>query len=108
MTAWFSIAPDDGSGSYSRYVAEALDCLEEAGLTCRLGAMSTEIEGPPAEVFAAIAHCHEVLAAKPGVRRIESFVKVDQRIGASESTSRSGEGGATWLPPGTVFALMAT
>ena len=38
MLAWFSIAPDDGSGSYSRHVAAAVEVLEESGLPYRLGA----------------------------------------------------------------------
>jgi uncharacterized protein (TIGR00106 family) len=81
MLAWFSIAPDDGSGSYSRYVADALAVLEESGLRYRLGAMGTEVEGPRAAVFAALARCQEVLAARPGVRRIATVIKIDDRIG---------------------------
>lgn len=82
MVAWFSIAPDDGSGSYGKYVAEALDILDRAGLKYRLGGMGTEVEGSSQEVFAAIARCHEVLAALPGVRRVETIVKIDDRLGA--------------------------
>ena len=81
MLVWFSIAPDDGSGSYSRYVADALAVLEESGLRYRLGAMGTEVEGPRADVFAALARCQEVLAAKPAVRRIATVIKIDDRIG---------------------------
>lgn len=84
MVAFFSIAPDDGSGSYGKYVAEALALLDGTGLKYRLGAMGTEIEGSRDEVFAAIAKCHGALAAKPGVRRIETFVKIDERLGADE------------------------
>jgi uncharacterized protein (TIGR00106 family) len=84
MVAWFSVAPDDGSGSYSKYVAEAIALLDQTGLKYRLGAMGTEIEGPRAEVFDAIAKCHQLLVSKPGVRRIETFVKIDDRLGAAE------------------------
>ena len=84
MVAWFSIAPDDGSGSYGEYVAEAIAFLDQTGLRYRLGAMGTEIEGPRAQVFAAIANCHELLANKPGVRRVETLVKIDDRLGATE------------------------
>lgn len=79
-----SIAPDDGSGSYGDYVAEALALLDGTGLKYRLGAMGTEMEGSRDEVFAAIAQCHEALAARPGVRRIETFVKIDERLEAGE------------------------
>ena len=82
MVAWFSIAPDDGSSSYGKYVAEAIAFLDTTGLKYRLGAMGTELEGPRQDVFAAIARCHELLAAKPGVRRVDTFVKIDDRLGA--------------------------
>jgi len=81
MIAWFSIAPDDGSGSYSKYVAAALRVIQDSGLAFRLGAMGTEVEGPRDEVFAALARCHEVLAAVTGVRRIGTVIKIDDRIG---------------------------
>lgn len=84
MVAWFSIAPDDGSGSYGKYVAEALTVLDATGLKYKLGAMGTEIEGPRAEVFDAITRCHELLASMPGVRRVETIIKIDDRLGAAE------------------------
>lgn len=81
MIAWFSIAPDDGSGSHSGHVAAALRILEESGLRYRLGAMGTEVEGPRAEVFRVLARCQEALAGAPGVRRIATVIKIDDRIG---------------------------
>lgn len=84
MVAWFSVAPDDGSGSYSKYVAEAIAFLDGTGLKYKLGAMGTEIEGPSAEVFDAIAKCHELLASRPGVRRVETIIKIDDRLGVAE------------------------
>ncbi len=84
MVAWFSIAPDDGSGSYGKYVAEAIRFLDGTRLKYKLGAMGTEIEGPRAEVFDAIARCHQLLASRPGVRRVETIVKIDDRVGAAE------------------------
>ena len=81
MLAWFSIAPDDGSGSYSRHVAAALEVLEQSGLPYRLGAMGTEVEGPREEVFAMLSRCQAALAAGPGVRRIATVIKIDDRIG---------------------------
>lgn len=81
MIAWFSIAPDDGSGSYSQYVAAALRVVQESGLRYRLDAMGTEVEGPRSEVFAVLARCQERLAAAPRVRRISTVIKIDDRIG---------------------------
>jgi uncharacterized protein (TIGR00106 family) len=82
MIAWFSIAPDDGSGSYSHHVAAALRVIRQSGLPFRLGAMGTEVEGPRQEVFAVLARCHEILATAPGVRRTATVIKIDDRVGA--------------------------
>jgi len=84
MLAWFSIAPDDGSGSYRHHVAAAIKILEESGLTFRLGAMGTEVEGPRTEVLAALVRCHEALAAAPGVRRTATVIKIDDRPGVDD------------------------
>jgi uncharacterized protein (TIGR00106 family) len=81
LLVWFSIAPDDGSGSYSRHVAAAVEVLEKSGLNYRLGAMGTEVEGPREEVFAVLSRCQAAMAARPGVRRIATVIKIDDRIG---------------------------
>lgn len=81
MLAWFSIAPDDGSGSNSGHVAAALDVLESSGLPYRLGAMGTEVEGPRDRVFDVLARCQATLASRSGVRRIATVIKIDDRVG---------------------------
>jgi uncharacterized protein (TIGR00106 family) len=81
MIAWFSIAPDDGSGSYSKHVAAALEIIRESGLAFRLGAMGTEVEGRRDEVLALLVRCHIALATAPGVRRTSTVVKIDDRVG---------------------------
>lgn len=81
MLVWFSIAPDDGSGSYSGHVAAALEILKSSGLPYRLGSMGTEVEGPREDVFAVLARCHAALAVRPGVRRVATVIKIDDRIG---------------------------
>jgi len=80
MIAWFSIAPDDGSGSYSKHVAAALEMIRGSGLTFRLGAMGTEVEGPRDEVLALLVRCHIALATAPGVRRTSTVIKIDDRV----------------------------
>jgi uncharacterized protein (TIGR00106 family) len=77
-----SIAPDDGSGSYSKQVAAAVRLIRESGFRYRLGAMRTEIEGPRSEVLALLVRCREALATAHGGRRTETFIKIDDRIGA--------------------------
>ncbi|HYA00904.1 MAG TPA: MTH1187 family thiamine-binding protein [Candidatus Binatia bacterium] len=79
MIAWFSIAPDDGSGSYSPHVAAAIRILRESGLPYRLGSMGTEVEGPRDAVFALLARCHHALATAPGVKRTATVIKIDDR-----------------------------
>ena len=81
MIAWFSIAPDDGSGSYSKHVAAALELIRGSGLAFRLGAMGTEVEGPRDEVLALLVRCHTVLATATGVRRTSTVIKIDDRVG---------------------------
>ena len=84
MIAWFSIAPDDGSGSYAKHVAVALEIVRESGLPFRLGAMGTEVEGPRDDVFALLARCHGALATAPGIRRTSTVIKIDDRPAADE------------------------
>jgi len=81
MIAWFSIAPDDGSGSYSKHVAAALEIIRESGLAFRLGAMGTEVEGPRDAVLALLVRCHIALATAQGVRRTGTVIKIDDRVG---------------------------
>jgi uncharacterized protein (TIGR00106 family) len=81
MVAWFSIAPDDGSGSYSKQVAAAIEMVQASGLEYRLGSMGTEIEGPRDEVLALLLRCHSTLASAPGVRRTSTVIKIDDRAG---------------------------
>jgi uncharacterized protein YqgV (UPF0045/DUF77 family) len=81
MIAWFSIAPDDGSGSYSKHVAAALRMIEEGGLRFRLGAMGIEVEDRRNDVFALLARCHAAPSTAPGVHRTSTVIKIDDRIG---------------------------
>ncbi len=81
MVAWFSIAPDDGTGSYSTQVAAALRMVQESGLAYRLGSMGTEVEGPRDAVLALLVRVHTTLAVAPGVRRTSTVIKIDDRAG---------------------------
>jgi hypothetical protein len=67
VLAWFSIAPDDGSGSYTEHVAAAVEVLEQSGLRYRLGAIGTEVEGPRDAVFAVLARCQFELTGQTTV-----------------------------------------
>jgi len=64
--------------SVSRYVAACTKVLEEAGLSFRLHAYGTNIEGEWDAVFAAIKRCHEVLH-EMGAPRISSTLRFGTR-----------------------------
>jgi uncharacterized protein (TIGR00106 family) len=65
--------------SVSREVAACERVLAEAGLSTRLHAYGTNIEGEWDEVFAAIKRCHEVLHGM-GVPRITSSLRFGTRV----------------------------
>ena len=64
--------------SLSKYIAACQRVLDEAGLTTRLHAYGTNIEGEWDDVFAAIKRCHEVVH-EMGAPRIYTVIKVGTR-----------------------------
>ena len=80
----FCIVPLGVGVSVSRYVAECQKVLEKAGLTTRLHAYGTNIEGEWDEVFAAIERCHEVVHAM-GAPRIHTNIKCGTRTDKLQS-----------------------
>ncbi|WP_223068086.1 MTH1187 family thiamine-binding protein [Paenibacillus caui] len=68
-----------GSTSLSSYVAEMQHVLEKLeGIQYQLTSMSTIIEGPLDNVFAAIAALHEA-PFNQGAKRVSTSVKIDDR-----------------------------
>jgi len=65
--------------SVSNEVAACERVLRDAGLTIRLHAYGTNIEGEWDDVFAAIKRCHEVLH-QMGVPRITSTLRFGTRV----------------------------
>jgi len=65
--------------SVSKYVALCQTILEDAGLTIRLHAYGTNIEGEYDQFFAAIRRCHEEIHAA-GAPRISTTIKLGSRI----------------------------
>ena len=65
--------------SLSPYVAACEKVLSEAGLTFRLHANGTDIEGEWDAVFAAIKRCHQVVH-EMGAPRIATTLRVGTRI----------------------------
>lgn len=70
--------------SLSSYVAACEKVFAEAGLSTRLHAYGTNIEGEWDEVFAAIKRCHEVVH-QMGAPRISTIVKVGTRIDRAQT-----------------------
>jgi uncharacterized protein (TIGR00106 family) len=79
VTADLSVIPIGVGVSLSRYVAACEKVLTDAGLTTKLHAYGTNIEGDWDAVFAAIKRCHEVLH-EMGVPRVTAVVKMGTRI----------------------------
>jgi uncharacterized protein (TIGR00106 family) len=78
VIADFSVVPMGVGVSVSKYVAACHRVLSDAGLTTRLHAYGTNVEGDWETVFAAIRRCHEVVHAM-GAPRISTVIKVGTR-----------------------------
>jgi uncharacterized protein (TIGR00106 family) len=75
-----------GTGvSVSKEVAACERVLKDAGLSIRLHAYGTNIEGEWDDVFAAIKRCHEVVHGM-GVPRITSTLRFGTRIDREQTT----------------------
>ena len=72
--------------SLSPYVAACTKVLEEAGLSTRLHAYGTNIEGEWDAVFAAVKRCHEVLH-KMGAPRISTTLRFGTRTDRDQTIS---------------------
>ncbi|MHA1617090.1 MAG: MTH1187 family thiamine-binding protein [Candidatus Njordarchaeales archaeon] len=81
IIAEFSLVPvGTQSTSLSKYVAEVLRALQEAGVKYHLTPMCTIIEGDSLdEIFEAIKIAHEAIV-KTGVKRIVLRINIDDRL----------------------------
>ncbi|MBI5506978.1 MAG: MTH1187 family thiamine-binding protein [Deltaproteobacteria bacterium] len=70
--------------SVSEYVAACQRVIDEAGLSSRLHAYGTNIEGEWDAVFAAVKRCHEVVHAM-GAPRISTTMKVGTRTDRAQT-----------------------
>jgi uncharacterized protein (TIGR00106 family) len=78
VIADFSLVPLGVGVSVSKYVAACQQVLAEAGLSTRLHAYGTNVEGDWDDVFGAIKRCHEVVH-EMGAPRISTVIKVGTR-----------------------------
>jgi len=78
MLAEISVAPSDHWQHMSSYVAEMVKLIEQSGLSYRLGAMGTTVEGEPEEVFELIKQLH--MQMRLHSQRISTAVKIDDDV----------------------------
>jgi uncharacterized protein (TIGR00106 family) len=78
VIADLTVIPIGVGVSLSKYVAACEKVLTDAGLSTKLHAYGTNIEGEWDEVFAAIKRCHEVLH-EMGAPRVSTVVKAGTR-----------------------------
>ncbi|MGB0466214.1 MAG: MTH1187 family thiamine-binding protein [Pontibacterium sp.] len=64
--------------SVSEYIAACQRVLDEAGLTYKMHAYGTDIEGEWDQVFAAVKRCHEVVH-EMGAPRVSTSIRVGTR-----------------------------
>lgn len=81
MLASFSIVPIGAGEELKEHVAKILALVEESGLSYRLGAMQSTVEGSPEEVMGLIMRCHGRM--REISTRVLTSITIDDRAGAS-------------------------
>ena len=86
--------------SFSTYVAACERDLRRAGLTTRLHAYGTNIEGEWDEVFAAVKRCHQVLHEMGAPARVDGHQgrHADRQGPESRRQGEERRGQAAWTP----------
>lgn len=80
IIAEFAIFPTSEGVSVSQYVKEAVKIIEDSGLKCETGGMSTTIESPDlATLFQVIEKAHKAMVDM-GARRIHIDLRTDHRL----------------------------
>jgi uncharacterized protein (TIGR00106 family) len=79
--AEFSITPIGKGTSVGTYVARCLEIVDRSGMPYRLNAMGTVVEGHLEDILKLVARCHTAVAED--CERVSTFLKIDDRKGAS-------------------------
>lgn len=82
MLIQFAIFPTGGSESVSADVSKVIDIIDKSGLSYKLSAMSTVIEGEWDEIMPVINKCR--LKLKENNRRVYMVLTMDDREGARD------------------------
>lgn len=95
MLVDFSIFPVDQGESLSAFVAEALDIIDQSGLSYRLGPMGTTMEGEYEACMAVVEQCFALMRQRSD--RVLITMKVDYRAGREEALTTKTEAVETHL-----------
>ncbi len=81
MLVQFSMVPLGKDVSLSKYVAKVIKIVDESGLSYKMHAMGTIVEGEWDEIMNLIKKCREALLEE--VDRLLIEIKIDERKGAT-------------------------
>ena len=79
MIAEFSVFPVGKGAHLSRFVARIFPLIEQSGLSYKLTAMGTIVEGDADQVFELVKACHKKMAEDS--ERVITSLKIDDFIG---------------------------
>lgn len=82
MLASFAVIPLGIGEELKEAVADILSIIDESGLSYKLGAMQTTVEGDEAEVMALIMRCHRRM--RELAPRVLTNITIDDRADASD------------------------
>lgn len=80
MLASFSIIPIGEGEELKELIAKAVSIIDKSGLSYKLGAMQTTVEGSQEEVLSVIMKCHNELLKESA--RVLTHITIDDRKGA--------------------------
>lgn len=79
MLASFSVVPVGVGEELKGYIAALVPIIERSGLSYKMGAMATTVEGDQDRVMALILECHNHMTGKAG--RVLTHITIDDRRG---------------------------
>lgn len=85
MIASFSIVPVGSGEELKEHIAAVLELIDSSGLSYKLGAMQTTVEGDEDEVMALIMACHKKMRERAS--RVLTHITIDDRAGAENRLS---------------------
>ncbi len=86
MLAQFTIVPLDAGESVGAWVAKVVDHIDRSGVSYRVTAMSTQVEGEPDAVWKLIRECHELM--RDVSSRVSTHIAIDDRAGTTGALTK--------------------